>query len=78
LTVSTTDMPVLHSIEVVLLYTQVVIPICHGVINLIHLYLGGEAGKHYEAFKSCTNIRKPTTDSSRGGIGIPRSKSYPR
>jgi hypothetical protein len=31
MTVSTDDIPVLHSIEVVHLYPQVVLPICHGV-----------------------------------------------
>jgi hypothetical protein len=31
MTVSTADIPVLHSIEVVYLYPEVVLPICHGV-----------------------------------------------
>jgi hypothetical protein len=31
MTVSTTSIPVLHSIEVAHLYPQVVLPICHGV-----------------------------------------------
>jgi hypothetical protein len=44
MTVSTTDIPVLHSIEVVHLYPQVVLPICHGVMNPIHLYQGSEVG----------------------------------
>jgi hypothetical protein len=35
---STTDIPVLHSIEIAHLYPQAVIPICHGVMNPIHLY----------------------------------------
>jgi hypothetical protein len=31
MTVSTTSIPVLHSVEVAHLYPQVVLPICHGV-----------------------------------------------
>jgi hypothetical protein len=41
---SMTDIPVLHSAEVTYFYPQVVIPICHRVMNLIHLYRGDEAG----------------------------------
>jgi hypothetical protein len=44
MTVSTADIPVLHYAEVAHLYTQVVLPICHGVMNLLYLYRGGEAG----------------------------------
>jgi hypothetical protein len=44
MTVSTADTTVLHSIEVVHLYPQVVLPICHGVMNHIHVYRGDEAG----------------------------------
>jgi hypothetical protein len=43
LTVSKADIPVLKSIEVAHLYPQVVISICHGVMNPIHLYQRGEA-----------------------------------
>jgi hypothetical protein len=44
MTVSTADIPVLHSAEVAHLYPQVLLPTCHGVMNPIHLYQGGEAG----------------------------------
>jgi hypothetical protein len=44
MTVSTADIPVLHSAEVAHLYPQVVLPICQWVMNPIHLYRGGEAG----------------------------------
>jgi hypothetical protein len=44
MTVSTTDIPVLRSVEIVRLYPQVMLPICQGVMNPIHLYQGGEAG----------------------------------
>jgi hypothetical protein len=50
MTVSTADIPVLHSFEVAHLYPQVMLPIFQGFMNPIHLYQGGEAGKHYEAF----------------------------
>jgi hypothetical protein len=38
MTVSTVDISVLHSAEVVHLYPQVVIHICHGVMNPTHLF----------------------------------------
>jgi hypothetical protein len=38
------DIPVLHYAKVAHLYPQVMLPICHEVMNLIHLYQGGEAG----------------------------------
>jgi hypothetical protein len=44
MTVSMADIPVLHSAEVAHLYPQVVLPICHEVMNPIHLYRGDEAG----------------------------------
>jgi hypothetical protein len=44
MTVSTADIVILHSIEVAHLYPQVVLPICQGVMNLIHLYQGSKAG----------------------------------
>jgi hypothetical protein len=50
MTVSTTDIPVLHSVEVAHLYPQVVLPICHRVMNPIHLYQVSEAGQLYEKF----------------------------
>jgi hypothetical protein len=44
MTMSTADIPVLHSTEVAYLYQQVMLPICQGVMNPIHLYQGSEAG----------------------------------
>jgi hypothetical protein len=44
MTVSTADILVLHSVDVAHLYPQVMLPICQGVMNPIHLYQGGEAG----------------------------------
>jgi hypothetical protein len=50
MTVSTADIPVLHSAGVAHLYPQVMLLICQEKVNPIHLYRVGEAGKHYEAF----------------------------
>jgi hypothetical protein len=36
MTVSTADIPVLHSAEVMHLYPQVVLPICHGVDRTLY------------------------------------------
>jgi hypothetical protein len=44
MTMSTADIPVLHSVEVVHLYPQVVLPIYQVFMNLIHLYKESEAG----------------------------------
>jgi hypothetical protein len=44
MTVSMTDIPVLHSVEVAHLYPQVMLPICQGIATPKHLYRGGEAG----------------------------------
>jgi hypothetical protein len=44
MTVSMADIPVLHSKEVVHLYPQVMLPICQGVMNPMHLYQGCETG----------------------------------
>jgi hypothetical protein len=44
MTVSKASIPVLHSVEVAHLYPKVMLPICQGVMNPIHIYQGGEAG----------------------------------
>jgi hypothetical protein len=44
MTVSMADIPNLHFAEVAHFYPQVVLPICHRVMNPIHLYRGGEVG----------------------------------
>jgi hypothetical protein len=43
MTVSTADILVLYSAKVVHLYPQVMLPICQGVMNPIHLYQRSEA-----------------------------------
>jgi hypothetical protein len=44
MTVSTANIPVLHSVEVAHLYLQVMLPIYQGTATPMHLYLGGEVG----------------------------------
>jgi hypothetical protein len=44
MTVSTADIPVLHSTEVAHLYPQVMLPIYQGIVTPIHLYQGSEGG----------------------------------
>jgi hypothetical protein len=44
MTVSTADIPVLHSAEVAHLYPQVMSLICLWIVNPIHLYQGSETG----------------------------------
>jgi hypothetical protein len=44
MTVSTADIPFLHSIEVAHLYPQAMLPISKGSKIPIHLYRGDEAG----------------------------------
>jgi hypothetical protein len=44
MTVSTASILVLHSAEIADLYPQVMLLICQGTANPIHLYRGGEAG----------------------------------
>jgi hypothetical protein len=71
MTVSTTDIPVLHSAEVVHLYSQVVLPICHGVVRTPYTSTKeARQGSTTRPFQSSTSSRIPTTIS--GSIGIPR------
>jgi hypothetical protein len=76
MTVSTADIPVLHSTEAAHIYPKVVLPICHGVMNLIHLYRGGGQGSTTRLLQSSTSFRKPATVSDKGDIGVPRLKSH--
>jgi hypothetical protein len=50
MTVSTTSIPVLHSVEVVPFTHKSCYPVAKGSRSPIHLYRGDEAGLHYEAF----------------------------
>jgi hypothetical protein len=44
MTVSTADIPVLHSAEVAHLYPQVMLPICQGIVTSHTPLQGGEVG----------------------------------
>jgi hypothetical protein len=68
--VSTADILVSHSIEVTHIYSQVMIPICHVVINLIHLFQGGETGFTTRPLQSSTSKKKFAIVSGRGHIGL--------
>jgi hypothetical protein len=52
------DISILHFVEVAHLYPQVVIPICQGVMNLIHLFQGDKAGFTTRPLQSYVNMRK--------------------
>jgi hypothetical protein len=73
MTVSTVDIPVLHYVDVVHLYPQVVYPILPGFAR--H-FRGEWLGIHYEPLQSSTSFRKPATVSEKGNIGIPRLKIH--
>jgi hypothetical protein len=77
MTVSTTDIPVLHSTEVVHLYPQVMLLICHGVDQTP--YTSTKEARQdttTRPLQSSTSFRKPATISWKGNIGIPRPKSH--
>jgi hypothetical protein len=66
MTVSTADIPVLHSVEVAYLYLQVVLPICH--MDVRTPYTSTKEARHGSTtrpFQSSTSSRKPATDSRR-------------
>jgi hypothetical protein len=71
MTVSTADIPVLHSVEVVHLYPQVMLPICQGIATLIHLYHGSEARGLYKVPLASENPLQ-FLGSSNSNAEIPR------
>jgi hypothetical protein len=73
MTVSTTDIPVLHSAQVAHLYAQVVLPICHGVDQAPYTSTKeSRSGTTTRPLQSSTSFRKPTTVSRKRNAGIPR------
>jgi hypothetical protein len=77
MTVSTTDIPVLHSVEVAHLYPQVKLPICHGVVWAP--YTTNEdamQGNSMMPLQSSTSFRKPATIYEESNIGITCLKSH--
>ena len=73
MTVSTADIPVLHSAEVAHLYPQVMLPICHGVVRAP--YTSTKVARQDNTtrpLQSSTSFRKPATVSRERNAGIPR------
>jgi hypothetical protein len=72
MTVSTTDIPVLHSAEVTHLYPQVVLPICHGVDRTPYTSTKeARQGTTMRPLQSSTSLKKPNLVSREHSIGIP-------
>jgi hypothetical protein len=73
MTVSTTDIPVLHSTEIAHLYPQVVLPIFQG-ITTSHLSLPRRRGR--VALRGLSKVplvrENPLRIQEEGSIGIPR------
>jgi hypothetical protein len=73
MTVSTADIPVLHSEEVVYLYPQVILPICHGVDQTPYTSTKEvRQGTTTRPLQSSTSFRKPAIVSRKRNAGIPR------
>jgi hypothetical protein len=65
MTVSTTDTPVLHSIEVAHLYPQVMLPICHGVVRAPYTSTKeARQGNITKSLQSSTSFRKPASENN--------------
>ena len=75
LTVSMADIPVLHSIEIVQLYPQVVLPICHGIMNPIRLYRDDDVA--LRGLSKVPLVRENLLQcQEEGSMGIPCLKSF--
>jgi hypothetical protein len=76
MTVSTTDIPVLHSAEVAHLYPQVMLPICQGIATS-HSSLPRRRGR--VALRGLSKVplvrENPLRIQEEGSIGIPRPES---
>jgi hypothetical protein len=72
MTMSTTDIPVLHSADVAHLYPQVVLPICHGVDRTP--YTSTKEARQCTTtrpLQSSTSFQKPATVSRSSNAGTP-------
>jgi hypothetical protein len=77
MTMSMTDIPVLHSAEAAHLYPQVVLPICHGVVWTPYTSTEeARQGSTTRPLQSSTSFRKPATVSKESDIGIHHLKSH--
>jgi hypothetical protein len=76
MTVSTADIPVLHSAEVAHLYPQVMLPICQGIVTS-HSSLPRKRGRVAlrGLFKVSLVRENPLRIQEEGSIGIPLSES---
>jgi hypothetical protein len=73
MTVSTTDIPVLHSVEVAHLYPQVMLPICHRVVWAPYTSTKeARQGNTTRTLQRSTSFRKPTTVLGSSNAGTPR------
>jgi hypothetical protein len=64
MTVSMTDIPVLHSAEDAHLYPPIMLPICHGVVRAPYTSTKEvRQGNTMRPLQSFTSFRKPTTVS---------------
>jgi hypothetical protein len=77
MTVSTTDILVLHSAKVAHLSPQVVIPICHGVVRTPYTSTEeARRGSTMRPLQSSTSFKKLATVSEESNIGILHLKSH--
>jgi hypothetical protein len=66
MTVSMTDIPVLHSVEVAHLCPQVILPICHGVVRAPYTSTKEvRQGNTTRPLQSSTSFKKPATVSRK-------------
>jgi hypothetical protein len=73
MTVSTADIPVLQSAEVVHLYPHVVLLICHGVDRTPYTSTKeARQGTTTRPLQSFTSFRKPATVLGSSNVGTPR------
>jgi hypothetical protein len=77
MTVSTTDIPVLHFAAIAHLYPQVMLPICQGIATS-HSSLPRRQGRVplRGLYKVPLAYEKPLRFFEKGNIGIPRPKSH--
>jgi hypothetical protein len=77
MTVSMADIPGLHSTEVAHLYLQVMLSICHGVVQAPHTSTKeARHGNTMRPLQSSISFRKLSTISKERNIGILRLKSH--
>jgi hypothetical protein len=73
MTMSTTDIPILHSAKVVHLYPQVVLPICHGVDRTPYTSTKeARQGTTTRPLQSSTSFRNPLQYLGSSNAGTPR------